>query len=373
MSVPEQSTSVRTLPGPGPGPVVNSYTEWQPLEEVVVGRLGGGVFPTWQASMAATMPEGSWAVFQEHGGSPLPEEQVRAADEELDQLAATLREEGVTVVRPDPVDHAVPFSTAGWSSAGGLYSAMPRDCLTVVGETIVEAPMSWRCRYHEAESFRPIVKSYFRQGAKWLPAPRPQLTDELFTGADPHDGWAVNDFEPVFDAADFMRFGRDIVVQRSHTTNDFGISWLQRALGDAHRIHLLDVNDPHAMHIDATICPLAPGTLLVNPERYVPSGLFAGWDVIEAPKPTLPSDWPMYFCSPWVSMNLLSLDERTVVVERQEEPLIELLTEHGFRCVPVDFRHVYSFGGSFHCVTLDVRRRGGNGSYLRHAGRPPAA
>jgi glycine amidinotransferase len=32
--------------------------------------------------------------------------------------------------------------------------------------------------------------------------------------------------------------------------------------------------------------------------------------------------------------------------------------------VPVDFRHVYSFGGSFHCVTLDVRRRGSLQRYL---------
>jgi glycine amidinotransferase len=63
-------------------------------------------------------------------------------------------------------------------------------------------------------------------------------------------------------------------------------------------------------------------------------------------------------------MNVLSLDENTVIVERQEEPLIEALTTWGFSCIPLDFRHVYSFGGSFHCVTLDVRRRGSIGQYL---------
>jgi len=364
MSLSEYPTPVLSPPPPDARRVVNSYTEWDPLEEVVVGRLNGGVFPTWQASMAATMPESSWALFQERGGSPLPEAEVQAAEEELDALAATLRAEGVTVVRPDAVDHTSPFATASWQSTGGLYSAMPRDCLTVIGDVIVEAPMSWRCRYHESESFRSLIKQYFRGGAAWLPAPRPQLSDELFSVPAEHDGWAITEFEPVFDAADFMRFGRDIVVQRSHTTNNFGIDWLRRALGDEHRIHCLEVNDPHAMHIDATICPLAPGVLLVNPERYLPSSLFRDWEIIEAPKPTLPADWPMYFCSSWVSMNLLSIDERTVVVERQEEPLIELLTERGFRCIPVDFRHVYSFGGSFHCVTLDVRRRGGNHNYL---------
>jgi glycine amidinotransferase len=348
-----------------PGPkIVSSYNEWDPLEEVVVGRMAGGVFPTWQESMRETMPPGSWRLFQEKGGTPFPAEFVDAADRELDGLSNVLEAEGVIVVRPERIDHGAEFETPHWRSTGGLYSAMPRDYLTVVGDTIIEAPMSWRCRYHEGDAYRPLIKSYFHHGARWLQAPKPQLTDESFAAGDQNRGCAVTEFEPVFDAADFLRLGRDIVAQKSHVTNEFGIAWLQRALGDAYRVHVVEVNDPHAMHIDATMIPLAPGKLLVNPERYVPTDLFRGWEVREAPRPTLSAGWPMYFCSPWVSMNLLSLDERTVIVERQERPMIEMLTEWGFRCIPVDFRHVYTFGGSFHCVTLDVRRRGTIGRYL---------
>ncbi|MGH3888090.1 MAG: hypothetical protein ACRDSZ_16270 [Pseudonocardiaceae bacterium] len=51
--------------------------------------------------------------------------------------------------------------------------------------------------------------------------------------------------------------------------------------------------------------------------------------------------------------------EQTVVVERQQESLIKALLDWGFRRIPLDSRHVYTFGGSFHCVALDVRRRGG--------------
>jgi glycine amidinotransferase len=309
-------------------------------------------------------------LFQEREGSPYPPEQVRAAERELDAFVDALKSEGITVVRPAPVDHSLEFSTPSWKSTG-LYSAMPRDLLIVIGDTIVEASLSWRCRHHEVDAYRPLIKSYFRQGAGWLQAPRPHLTDELFS--EDHDpdlgGYAITEFEPVFDAADFVRFGRDIVVQKSHVTNDSGIDWMQRALGSTYRIHRVAVNDPHAMHIDATIVPLAPGKLLVNPERYVPHDLFRGWEILEAPKPTLPTDWPMYFCSPWVSMNVLSVDERTVVVERQEEPLINALQDWGFRCIPLDFRHVYTFGGSFHCVTLDVRRRGGLGQFLNSSPR----
>jgi glycine amidinotransferase len=52
------------------------------------------------------------------------------------------------------------------------------------------------------------------------------------------------------------------------------------------------------------------------------------------------------------------LDERTVVVEAGEAPLIELLGDWGFEVVPVPFRNVMRFGGAFHCVTADVRRTG---------------
>ena len=357
---------VRPMSPVKPMSPVNSYTEWEPLEEVVVGRIRGGVFPTWQPSMAGTVPPEWWSLFHERGGLPFDQDEVLAAERELDGFVDALTAEGVTVVRPEPVDYQRPFATPEWRVSGGFYSAMPWDILLVVGDTIVEAPLSWRCRHHEVGAYRSLIKSYFQRGAGWLTGPVPQVTDDLWNRAyqPESEDFAITEFEPVFDAADFVRFGSDIVVQRSHVTNEFGIQWLQRALGDGFRVHTIDVKDLHAMHIDATIVPLAPGRLLVNGERYIPSPLFRDWEIIEAPKPALPADWPLYMCSPWLSMNVLSLDERTVFVERQEEPLIEALTAWGFRCILVDFRNVYSFGGSFHCVTLDVRRRGGPASYL---------
>lgn len=359
------------------GVALNSYTEWDPLREVVVGSLAGGVFPTWQESMAYTLPESAWRLCQEEGGLPYPADHLKAAEDEMDGLAQVLEDEGISVLRPDTMNHQRPFATPHWASDGGFYAGMPRDLLMVVGDALIEAPMSWRCRYHEVDAFRTLIKSWFRRGARWLPAPRPQLTDELFRtpsgSAAPGDAerWAVSEFEPVFDAADFLRFGTDLVVQRSHVTNAFGIDWVRRALGPEFTVSVVEMDDPRAMHIDATLAPLTPGKLLVNPERYVYSELFEAWEILPAPTPTLPVDWPMYFCSPWVSINVLSLDPETVIVEAQEQPLIDALTAWGFRCVPVPFRHVYSFGGSFHCVTLDTVREGGPARYLAPAAARP--
>ena len=252
-----------------------------------------------------------------------------------------------------------------------MYAAMPRDALLVVGTDIIECPMAWRSRYFETLAYRPLLKEYFRGGAKWSSGPKPELTDALYDqdwtdpGEDGPVRLVVTEFEPTFDAADFTRCGRDIIAQKSNVTNDFGIEWLRRHLGDGYRIHVFEFADTHPMHIDATLVPLAPGKLLINPGRVpeVPK-LFKGWDVLAAPRPVIPDAHPLYMTSKWINMNILMLDETRVIVERQDEPMIEAMKKFGFTPILCNFRNFNSFGGSFHCATLDTRRRGTLESYF---------
>ena len=71
--------------------------------------------------------------------------------------------------------------------------------------------------------------------------------------------FVTTEFEPTFDAADFIRCGRDIFVQRSQVTNYFGIEWVRRHIGSDYRVHILTFKDPNPMHIDATFNTIAPG------------------------------------------------------------------------------------------------------------------
>lgn len=57
---------------------------------------------------------------------------------------------------------------------------MPRDILIVIGNEIIEAPMAWRSRFFEYRAYRSLIKDYFRRGAKWTAAPKPQMSDELY-------------------------------------------------------------------------------------------------------------------------------------------------------------------------------------------------
>jgi len=349
---------------------VSSYNEWDLLEEVIVGVVDGATFPPWHIALAAPLPEEQRETFRRNAGRPFPAEQVAAAKRELDEFVHVLEGEGVKVRRPEPADHLRPYGGLGWTSTG-LYNAMPRDVLLVVGTEIIECPLAWRSRYYETSAYKPLLKEYFRGGAQWGAAPRPDLTDELYDHgwSEPGPGepvrYVITEYEPTFDAADFIRCGRDIFAQKSNVTNDFGIAWLRRHLGDTYRIHVFEFNDPHPMHIDATLVPLAPGKLLVNPERVIEvPKIFKGWDVFHAPQPCIPDGHTLYMTSKWINMNILSLDERRVVVERQDEPMIAALRRWGFTPIPCNFRHFNSFGGSFHCATLDVRRRGKLESYF---------
>jgi glycine amidinotransferase len=354
------------------GPVC-SYTEWDPLEEVVVGIVDDACFPPWHVALPPVLPENMHETFRARAGQPFPAERIAAARRELEEFVYILEAEGVTVRRPEPISQSTSYRTLHWSSTG-LYAAMPRDALLVVGEDIIECPMAWRSRYYESLAYRPLLKEYFRGGARWSAGPKPELTDAQFDqdwtdsdGTD-HNGsprLVVTEFEPTFDAADFTRCGRDIIAQKSNVTNAFGIEWLQRHLGDDYRIHVFEFQDTHPMHIDATLVPMAPGKLLINPERVpeVPA-LFKGWDVMAAPPPVIPDAHPLYMTSKWINMNILMLDEDRVIVEREDQPMIDAMKNFGFTPIPCSFRNFNSFGGSFHCATLDVRRRGSLRSYF---------
>ena len=251
---------------------VCSWNEWDPLEEVIVGSVEGAHLPEWHHIIQATMPERHHDLFRDCGGTPFFPELIEKATHELDQFVRILESEGIKVRRPDPIRSGRPFGNTEWSCSSLLYSAMPRDVMLVVGNEMIEAPMAWRCRHHEIHPYRSLIKEYFMSGAQWTSAPHPELKDELYnkqwkvTDSESPE-YAVTEFEPVFDAADFSRCGTDIFYQRSNVTNAIGVEWLRRHLHGSATLHEIKVVDEKPMHIDASFVPLSHGRLLVNPDR----------------------------------------------------------------------------------------------------------
>lgn len=354
---------------------VNSHNEWDPLEEIIVGRLEGATIPSDHPVVTCNIPGMAARAQSMVSGFRYPRFMVEPAQRELDGLIALLQSLGITVRRPDAVDYKATFGAPGWSSRG-FCNSCPRDSLLVIGDEIIETPMAWPCRYFETHSYRAILKDYFRRGARWTSAPKPQLSDELFDPDFrlPEKGepmrYILTEFEPVFDAADFFRCGRDLFVTRSNVTNLMGIEWLRRHLGDGYRIHEIESRCRNPMHIDTTILPLGPGKLLVNPEyidveRLPP--MLKRWDILVAPEPD-PIDSRLLkvtsMCGRWLSMNILMIDETRAIVDPHHKRMMKALKDWGLEPVPCEFLHYAAFGGAFHCATLDVRRRGTLQSYF---------
>ncbi|GAJ08424.1 unnamed protein product, partial [marine sediment metagenome] len=103
-------------------------------------------------------------------------------------------------------------------------------------------------------AIRPLFERYFKEDPnfRFEAAPKPRLSErtykkdwwkewnslseeEQWERAEKGD-WIISEKELLFDAADVVRYGRDLFVQKSMVTNDAGIDWLGRHF-PAHRIH----------------------------------------------------------------------------------------------------------------------------------------
>jgi len=343
--------------------LVRVHNEWDPLEEMIVGRIEGAQVPA--------PDRGLWAIeypelpsIEQIPIGPFPRRVVDETIEDLDLLAEALEKLGVRVRRPDVCDHATPFRTPDWESSG-LSNYCPRDLLLAVGETIIEAPMTLRARQYESVSYRSLLMEYFESGARWLCAPRPRLLDSVYRLPGSGARFAIDESEPLFDAANVLRVGRNILYQVSDTGNHLGARWLQRALGSGYRVHALD-NLYDSAHIDTTLTLVRPGLVVANAARVSRENLpplFRSWDVVYF-KDVVDTGYVGHpISSVWLGVNFFMVNPHLAIVDRRQTALIRELARHRVDVLPLLLRHARTLGGGFHCVTLDVRRRGELDSY----------
>jgi len=350
-------------------PAVHSWDEFTPLREIIVGDASYARIPrmTDPSAWLACYPRLTLAELHAVQVGQVPRQVIEESNEDLAALDETLRGLGVTTHRPPAVDHTREFRSPHWS-AEGYISYCPRDVTLVVGPAIIETPSPMRSRYFELFNLRPLFQDYLRRGATWLAAPRPQLLDELYE-RDDEGRPLLGEAEPAFDAANVLRFGRDLIYQVSRSGNELGLEWLRsilRLVGDV-RIHPVRGLYGYT-HIDSTITLLRPGLVLLNPARVTPDTIpapFRGWDVLWCPELREPPTALAHTLSePWISMNLLMVSPELAIVDEAQPELIRALEGRGIDVIPRPLRHARVLGGGFHCVTLDIVRTGGCEDYL---------
>jgi len=358
--------------------IVNSWNEWDPLRHVIVGRADGTMVTAPEPAMVRDWPDYGFPLGT-YG--PLPKEMEAKANEQLDNFASLLESRGIRVDRPTPLDFSQKVQTPDWEQDSMFGCMPPRDVLLTVGNEILEATMSQRSRWYEYLCYRPLLEQYFKEDPnfRWAAAPKPRLTEDTYkkdywrewkkktaeqkARAIHERDWVLTEKEPCFDAADLARAGKDLFVYHSSVTNRLGIDWLRRHFSN-HRLHVIWFNETNPIHIDATFVLLRPGLALANRKRNpLAPGMLEffkknDWQVVECTEPALDGYPPLSFCSQWLSMNTLMLDEKTICVDAQENQQMEQFDKLGFEVIPVPFIDVSAFGGGLHCATADVYREG---------------
>ena len=212
--------------------IVNSWNDFDPLKRVIVGRADFSVIPPEEPATSEKVPidsemRGMWG--------PRPTATVEAANEQLDNYVKILEGLGVQVDRPTPLQWNQAIQTPDFRTESGFTQMPPRDILLTIGDEIMASANSFRCRYFEYLAYWPLMNQYFEEdpGFKWTQAPRPRLTDksykhnyydERISLEERLERTAAKDFvttevEPMWDAADVMRVGKDLFIQHGLTTN----------------------------------------------------------------------------------------------------------------------------------------------------------
>ena len=366
---------------------INSHNEWDTLKEIIVGNAESMACLIF--SSPKPVSEKTMETAYELARKAYPKYLLDEINQDLDELCDVLKGFGAKVLRPNNNDINKIYTTPNWSAVGNnLYNM--RDLHLVVGNTVIESPSHERHRYFEATGLYDIWYEYFKEGFQWINAPKPRLVGDykipFYENGKKLFKLAEN--EILFEAANTVKMGKDLLYLVSASGNYLGAKWLQSVLGDEYKVHTTS-EIYKSSHIDSTVLCLRPRLVLINGyrvnEKNCPKVLDK-WekiyfnDILPFPDQTVKFQKEVRnkihkeladmgvesnindMSSEWIGLNVLSLDPDTVVVDKRQKKLIETLEKNKLTVIPINFRHSYFMGG-IHCSTLDTVRESKLESY----------
>jgi hypothetical protein len=342
--------------------LINSYTSWQPLEEVIVGR--------------AYTPD--YFDFIDNPQVRNQLQQILAeTEEDLNNLQTTIKQYGAVVRRPGLPDRD---QFVWWQTEGGgapLPPLTPRDWQITLGDKLLRvlpvSELDALCDYYSTNSSTVI---------------------------NPHNGsWDQDCVLNGASASCIVRVGRDVFFDNSDFLRPDQTRWIvDNVLGPEYRIHEA-VTDGHG---DAVFAILKPGVLLSS-KHDVNLDLasdFPGWDVCkiwdssiwaamevgkfkyeqspgawyvqgQTPTPeftnfvnTYLTKWTGFVAETVFDVNCLVLDESHVIFSAYNKQVFNYCRKHNIEPIICELRHSYFWDGGISCCTQDIRRRGGLETYL---------
>ena len=338
---------------------INSYTSWQPLEEVIVGR--------------AYTPDYFDFIDNAQVRSQLGQI-LEETEEDLVALTQTIETYGARVRRPDLMDRHQ-FQQSQLTGQGApLPPLTPRDWQISLGDRLLRVLL-----VQELDS---ICADY---------------SDQV---VDPHDRhWDPNCVLNGASASCIVRVGRDVFFDNSNFLKPEQTAWIvEHCLDHRYRVHEA-ITDGHG---DAVFAILKPGVILSSKHdmHLNLAGDFPDWEVCkvwdssiwaamevgkfkydanpgawyaqgQTPTPeftafvdTYLSRWTGFVAETVFDVNCLVLDEENVIFSAYNKPVFDFCKRHRINPIISELRHSYFWDGGISCCTQDLRRRGGLETYL---------
>lgn len=307
-------------------PQIALRDEWSPLRRALVGRADTLTLPS--AVLAA---DGS-----DRAPGPdtdVPMRTVRArCGLEIGRLAHALRGLGVAVEAPPRIGPPA----ADWVGS----QLFVRDLMVAVDHRAVAAPALVAPRRPELEALAALLDL--------PPAPRPP------PGAAVEGGDVLLDWPRLYVGVGGLR------------SNRAGVAWLRETFGDAVDVVAVPFRVSQEAHLDYCLTLYGPARGVVYRPAF-PQGLppsLADHDLIEVDRRTFDE----------LGVNILAVDESTVVTQTRHVALREQLERRGVRTVGVDLEQHVALGGGVRCATLPLVRgraptaRGSEGQSVRGSG-----
>lgn len=327
--------------------MVNCYNSFDTLNEIILGDIDDRIIefcdPT-QADRFAHI--------------------IHKTKQELDDFQKLLETFDVVVHRPKFLDNMC-VKTPFWQSNGLKIPLTPRDNFLVIGNTIIETASWQKERFFESFYYRDIFLNYFDHGANWLSMPMPR-----HDGVDPDvlDSNFIPNRDPMIDAANVIKFGKDLFVSASGSNNTLGLDWLKRNLAD-YRIHEVD-SDIYSGHLDTHFAIIRPGLIYSYHSKDQIPEYFKNWDFVYL-DPTVDREKSMSqefyddklqdddFVNTVLGTNILSVNENTIMLDyhlKDNAFLRHQLDQHNIDAIFVPMTYSHFFNQGLTCITLDTVR-----------------
>jgi hypothetical protein len=338
---------------------ISSYTSWQPLEEVIVGR--------------AYTPD--YFDFIDNAQVRNQLQQILAeTEEDLNALSRVIETYGARVRRPDlpSKDSFIWHQTAGGGAP--LPPLTPRDWQISLGDKLLRVLAM------------PELDTICRDFA-----------DQVI---NPHrSAWDTDCILNQASASCIVRVGEDVFFDNSDYLRPDQTAWIaEHCLDSRYRVHEA-VTDGHG---DAVFAILKPGVILSSKHdmHLDLAGDFPGWEVckvwdssiwaamevgkfkyeespgawyVQGSTPTAEftqfvdtylNKWTGFVAETVFDVNCLVLDESNVIFSAYNKEVFDFCRRHHINPIICELRHSYFWDGGISCCTQDLRRRGGLERYL---------